>query len=103
MRINVVCEVIAYASLLQAKRGLGGPHNDGEEPCLRLFQQLVLHQQHSNTTSWNFGVKKFERSSVATNMVSTRAARSAASHHMQRSACGGAARRYVGDKVLQGR
>ena len=46
MRINVVCEVIAYASFLQPWRGLGGLQSDGEDPWLRLFQQLALHQQH---------------------------------------------------------
>ena len=27
-------------------RGLGGAHSDGEDPLLRLFQQLELHQHH---------------------------------------------------------
>ena len=39
--------------------GLRGPHSDGEEPLLRLFQQLALHQQHHELEFWrDEGVEK---------------------------------------------
>ena len=51
MRINVVCEVITYASLLQAWRGLGGPPTVGVR-CVGSSNSWRFHQQHHELEFW---------------------------------------------------
>ena len=96
MRINVVCDGTACASRLHGVasqvlaatvriRGFGSSNN---------WRSTKFVMATSGKRTWFLCIQLD---------VSTRAARSAASHHMQRSACGGGARRYVGDKVLQSR
>ena len=53
MHINGACEVIAYASRLHAGRSLGGPHSEGVDPSLRLFQRLALHHKHHEMEFWD--------------------------------------------------
>ena len=105
MRINFVCEVITHVSLLQAWRGLGSPHS----VRIRCFGSSNSWRSTSNTTSWNFGVAKASKRPSAAKRTwflhaarfVIRPARSSASHHVQLSACGVDAGRYVEDKVWQ--
>ena len=80
---------------------------------IRCFGSSSSWRSTSSATSWNFFcVTKTSRKPIGgeADMVfcmaldfSTHAARSAASHHMQRSFCGGGALRLRGAKPLQGR